>query len=76
MNIVVNSGVYLNNEQFNIINDYSFAINFREEEISISEFLSQHQDLVQENRKRIANDKKTTKNKQHVTLIRNQRLQV
>ena len=29
MNIIVNSGIYLNNEQFNIINDYSFAINFR-----------------------------------------------
>ena len=56
MNIIVNSGIYLNNEQFNIINDYSFAINFREEQIPIGQFLSQNQDLVQKNRKRIEKD--------------------
>ena len=56
MNIIVNSGIYLNKEQFNIINDYSFAINFREEQIPIGQFLSQNQDLVQKNRKRIEKD--------------------
>ncbi len=67
INIIVNSGLYLNQEQFNIINDYSFAINFREEQIPIGQFLSQNQDLVLKNRKRIKKDLK----KLGLTIIKN-----
>jgi hypothetical protein len=57
LEVVVNSGDFLNAEQLAIIDDYSFAINNREEAIPINQFLRENQDLVQENRERVARER-------------------
>jgi ATPase subunit of ABC transporter with duplicated ATPase domains len=57
MEVVVNSGDFDSYEQLAIIDDYSFAINTREEEIPISQFLRENQGLVQQNRERVARER-------------------
>ena len=48
----------LNNEQYDIIVNYTFAINNREEDIPIREFLSQNQEELQKYRKWVAKEQK------------------
>jgi hypothetical protein len=66
LEIVVNNcspDTILNKEQSNIIIDYTFAINNREEDTLIGYFLSQNQDKVQEYRKWVAKEQRLSRNK-------------
>jgi hypothetical protein len=59
--IVVNNcspDTILNNDQYNIIIEYTFAINHREKKVPIKQFLSQNQEALQKYRKWVAKEQK------------------
>ena len=64
--IVVNNcspDTILNNDQYNIIIEYTFAINHREKKVPIKQFLSQNQEALQKYRKWVAKEQKQNGNK-------------
>jgi hypothetical protein len=65
MEIVANNyspAILLNDEQYNILIDYTFAINHKEENIPIKQFLSQNQDELNKYRKWVSKEKKKNGN--------------
>ena len=53
----------LNKEQYNIIIDYTFAINHREKKVPIKQFISQNQEALHKYRKWVAKEQKQNGNK-------------